>query len=631
MDTTPTTARLGREQLGNIIIAHYSWIISRRVHVRVFRVCPDDVDLSALDDSFAAEVRLLEIIAEQGSLSAGSSWFCDLARFADRCPILRGVVVETDKYLLEALSVARNHVQQLERLQLRSANWHPVAIRDVLYQQKASLRHIDFTFLSEGVGVDILTFLQEAGIDQLKSLSLTANEMTALTPEKLLDYLSIIGKSLNDLSLSNLFADFVLSEEVVLSIMRACPKLSSLKLVHKEEEEDDEDNEEDIELLHLSRRNRTVFSFVSIFKQFPALASVEIPGFKLSMDNDCSHVHTVWIYMALTIAEFYALAESVRFFLRDRPDYTLHLEIPDGRITEAMLEHLRHVFGRHLTTIVVPPPSSFDDHSFYRFISHCPQLDRLWMDIDGEGLTDLSLCAIGACLPDLTHLSFSISSEDSCQFSDQAIARLLRTCKSLSSLIMPKFGWKSLLASTKLENLCELTVKYSSTEHEELLEIILRDKLRWSNPKIQVEIYLYPSVYELIMEQLSLPGQEQRKAKWQQVFHKIRIVLHFSDEEETVYSLLDDESEDSVNSWDLPSSEDDEEEEQEEEEEEEVEVVEEEEEEQEEEEEEHGITRASVTRMSLLNFLLLSHSGAEGSDIITLYNLSIYTPDHIHH
>lgn len=370
----------------------------------------------------------------------------------------------------DLLRVVDRHLQTLRKLQFIKTAFAPQKAALFVTRHISTVRELRLEGFS-GDAVRILDFLQQNAF-ALQKLHMKIQGMSRVTHPVLLNYLSLHGSALQELSVERLPRRFVITDVTLDALLTVCPSLRELTLLYGRT--GTSPNE-----LHLSR----------LFEKFAQMQSIHLDGLVIKTDISKRHVSSSLSLLQRSCAQSEDWIDCLRHVLKD--GYTLSVDTNTLKIANDVIVLIVQRLKHFLTHLTASSPFMGTDLLSY-LVRECSKLQSLTLSGLGSKVGDGALLAIAEHCPRLEALSLSGHSlnNDRVRFSDTAICHVATSCLRLETLSLPGAGCCSLNAVARLPRLESFRFDDSSSSQEELRSLFSSSSLCWPSSFSSGRIYL---------------------------------------------------------------------------------------------------------------------------------------------
>eukprot|EP00981_Chlorochromonas_danica_P014921 scaffold9428_cov200-Ochromonas_danica.AAC.4 len=434
----------------NKVVELYKWLGSRNV----FLVEDFPVRLESLDDlqnalnltTYCPDIRSIEIDRNEGTddsrkevnIKAMQDGFC---LFLKQCRRLNSVTIKPhgssfatikiDEMLLSVMfKELKNNTLVKINLRIDSVSISLRSITRLLSNHTSSIKDVVIvaSVPIQGSFDEVLNFLGQNRIS-LRRLTIGSD---LLSRQRLLDYVSTFGTSIEILELGGKYyheIDLAITEEVLLSIGRACPRLRTLRLSTKD------------------RRfsGPTMVRLSELYRICPDLRALSFPSIEIDLVvDDKKHEVLFSNNKCRSREETEDWIECVRTVVdRCGYKYLTMMSYSDKIVNGDHWDVVKSKLSPYITTMEV----SMIEATLVEAVRDLPRLEKLDVCAGNFQIGDVSLAAVvehASARLQMLHINAFYPSDE--HFTDQMISKMIRACQRLQVLIIRNAGCESVLA-----------------------------------------------------------------------------------------------------------------------------------------------------------------------------------------
>lgn len=440
----------------------YRWTRDRHLYLSelvLFRTVEVEDVLAVEDPMVCRAVRCL-LLSYEGEEEMESTFVDKVSAVLDRCVLLEEVILQAGS-LVQALHRHGPALRRVAAANGRAARAIAMAA-DFFSRHAATLQEL--VLLGHLVDVrPVFGHLQREGI-RLRVLTLPAFSSTDL--RLFLDYLSLYGTALEDLSLVGFCHDVTVTGELLGSLFGFCPALRSLEVAGSS-----------------VSYPEVLPSLFALFQSATRLQLLQLDGLQVSVNKQQKQVifslntssaapRTSWenclASSSLVLHDDYELRFSSSHLLHDQ--------------VAVIVERL-HPF---LERFVVKEEQGVGDEALEELVRKCPRLASLSVSGSCSLLTDRTLAAIARFKPNLTELDLLCLNS----FTERGLREMLAACGALVNLSIRSGEFSIIGEIAKLSRLRGFSLFLQSGEAEDVAKLLLEDELTWPSGLIEGKINL---------------------------------------------------------------------------------------------------------------------------------------------
>lgn len=340
-----------------------------------------------------------------------------------------------------------NHVTSLKEVVLYERSKNPLVLKDIF----RSLYEHSFLFISFRLNCDCLN-----------------SESFAL--DALLDFLSSIGMTLQNLGIIYHNDAYVFTEEMLSSIARRCPMLKRLVLGG------------------FNQPARMNLSSSMQSMNLPHLKYLHFNSVNLHIDDERREVSLYCSFPEVSIEQKEDWLECLSEVVRER-QYSIVSSNTCFCNDLVKAHHEWTLLKTKLSPYLMSIEGTMSEDILVEVVQELPRLQKLIVLPGPYRFSDRSLAAIIECKPSLEEL-FIDDFDDvvkQCRFSDSMISQVIGVCKRLKQIWMPNAGCESLLAVKHHSSLEVVRFLNASGEESAMSDLLLRPSV-WPSTLIRVYV-----------------------------------------------------------------------------------------------------------------------------------------------
>eukprot|EP00981_Chlorochromonas_danica_P014015 scaffold7232_cov310-Ochromonas_danica.AAC.5 len=280
---------------------------------------------------------------------------------------------------------------------------------------------------------EIMTFLITTSCP-LRRLSLACESLAI--HGSVMDYLQVAGMYLEELELGNdsqVCNNLVVSDELLGSIGRACPRLRTLHLFTS--------------MRQNMKKPSNLYTLCPYLKSFVIECMMDYSYFSVCMKvDDERHVVQYYDNCSSTMEEMADWCHSLYTVLDRMHYYTLVITGYCFDFSSSECVKWQSVKSK-LSLYICEIQAVMSETVLIEAVRDLPRLEKLEIEVSRHLFSDASLAAITEYRSNLKVLSIhDYPGKPHCHFSDEMIGKMIRTCKGLESLKLLGAGHESILA-----------------------------------------------------------------------------------------------------------------------------------------------------------------------------------------